>query len=207
MRITTAKYLQSCGSVEQCPAADKPEFAFIGRSNVGKSSLINFLTDNNKLALTSSKPGKTRAINHFLINEEWYLVDLPGYGYAQTSKEQRGKWLGMIRHYLVKRQNLLTTFVLVDGSISPQKKDLDFINWLGESGIPFCIVFTKTDKEKEEEIGLNIGNFNKLLKESWDELPKEILTSVQNKLGRDAILSYIADCISEAGPLFKTALK
>jgi GTP-binding protein len=205
VHISTAKYIQSVDSVEKCPKPTLPEFAFIGRSNVGKSSLINFLTGSPKLALTSSKPGKTKAINHFLVNEKWYLVDLPGYGYAQISRDQREKWMYMIQKYLLTRKNLLNTFVLVDGSIEPQESDIRFINWLGENGIPFCIVMTKVDKAKTEAVNNQLEMFITKLKEFWEEIPQIILTSVNRKEGKEEILGYITTCIKEAGFTPKTA--
>lgn len=152
MKINQAEFLVSSSDIKQCPKPDKPEYAFIGRSNVGKSSLINMLTERRKLAKTSSSPGKTILINHFIINDAWYLVDLPGYGYAKRSKTERGKWEKMIQKYLLNRTNLLSVFVLIDSRVTPQSNDLEFINWLGMSQIPFVIVFTKADKMKSTQL-------------------------------------------------------
>jgi len=191
MIIQYANFVSSHTNISQCPVADKPEFAFIGRSNVGKSTLINMLTGRNKLARVSQTPGKTQLINYFKINETWYLVDLPGYGYAKVSKTSRAKWQKMIRTYLIKRMNLQCTFVLIDSRVPPQKIDIDFINWLGEMLIPFVIVYTKTDKLKPEEIEENIEKIETAIKEHWDALPQRFQTSSINKTGRDEILSFI----------------
>jgi len=177
-----------------------PEYAFIGRSNVGKSSLINMLANVKGLAKISGTPGKTQLINHFLVNEAWYLVDLPGYGFAKISQAMRAKWEIMIRDYLLKRSNLVTVFALVDSRIPPMASDLKFIGWLGEKQIPFVILFTKTDKLTKKKTGDNIRAFEKKLTETWEELPPVILTSSENKTGRDEILSYIEKLNSE----FKT---
>jgi GTP-binding protein len=191
MQISSATFVISNTSYEKCPKEILPEYAFIGRSNVGKSSLINMLAGVKKLAKTSTTPGKTQLINHFIINESWYLADLPGYGYAKTSKDTRAKWEKMIKDYLLKRKNLLTTFLLVDSRIEPQQSDLDVMEWMGENGIPFTIIFTKTDKLTRNEIAKNIGHYKKSLGESWDELPDMILSSATTKLGKEEILDFI----------------
>lgn len=170
-----------------------PEYAFIGRSNVGKSSLINRLFERKNLARISSTPGKTRLINHFLVNNEWYLVDLPGYGYARISKKERDKWEVMIHSYLTQRQNLVNTFVLIDSRIEPKKSDLDFINWFGEQELPFTIVFTKTDKLTANAMASNIAAFKAKLSEEWDELPTMFVTSAESGRGRDEILNFIME--------------
>lgn len=191
MFIKTANFIGSFTKTAQCPEADKPEYAFIGRSNVGKSSLVNMLTDHNKLAKVSSTPGKTQHINYFLMNDTWYLVDLPGFGYAKTSKTNRAQWDKMIRAYMVERPNLCCVFVLVDSRIPPQKIDLEFINWLGESGVPFVVVFTKTDKPKHNELQQNIAAFKKAMLASWEELPQMFQTSSVAKTGQEELLQFI----------------
>ena len=183
--------MQSVTDWKKCPAAHLPEYAFIGRSNVGKSSLINMLVRNSKLAKTSSKPGKTQTINHFLINQNWYLVDLPGYGYASISKTMREKWTKMIRDYLLLRENLQVVFVLVDSRLEPQKIDLDFINSLGEDGVPFAIIFTKTDKLSANKVQGNVQRLKNKLAESWEEMPYMMLSSAETGKGRDEILNFI----------------
>jgi len=177
----------------KCPAPDKPEYAFIGRSNVGKSSLINMLLGRRNLAKTSSTPGKTRLINHFIVNDEWYLVDLPGYGYAKISKKEREKWEGMIRTYLNRRESLVNTFILIDSRIEPKKSDIDFIDWFGEAQLPFALIFTKTDKLTSNAMASNIAAFKAKLSETWDELPTMFLSSAENGLGRDSILDFIEE--------------
>lgn len=191
MLIKTAQYLQSNINVDKLPKADKPEYAFIGRSNVGKSSLINMLTGNSKLAKVSSTPGKTITINHFIINNEWYLVDLPGYGFAKRSQKDREMWKKMLDAYIMGRQNLVTTFVLVDSRIEPQKIDLEFMANLGENGVPFVIVFTKADKLGSGQLAANIKAYKKRLLEEWEELPTMIVTSSEKKTGRDEVLDLI----------------
>ncbi len=191
MQIKSAEFLISNTNYKKCPLENKPEYAFIGRSNVGKSSLINMLTSHKDLAKTSSQPGKTQLINHFLINGEWYLVDLPGYGYARSSKTNREKWQKMILDYIKNRNNLVTIFVLVDSRIPPQTIDVEFINFLGEIQIPFVIVFTKTDKNKQQETAQTLSNYKKKLMESWEELPLFFLTSSETKYGKDRVLDYI----------------
>ncbi len=177
--------------VSMCPNDTKPEYAFIGRSNVGKSSLINMLTNRRKLAKTSATPGKTLLINHFIINKEWYLVDLPGYGYAKRSKKEVAKLDQMIRGYILQREQMVNVFVLVDSRHEPQAIDLEFIDWLGQSGVPFAIVFTKTDKLSGGKVSQNIANYKKKLQETWEELPPMFLTSSESRQGRDELLDYI----------------
>lgn len=191
MLIKTAEYLQSEVDWRKCPVPNLPEYAFIGRSNVGKSSLINMLTNHKGLAKTSSQPGKTQTINHFLINKNWYLVDLPGYGFARTSKTNRAKWQKMISDYLLFRENLQIVFVLVDARLEPQRIDIDFINNLGESGIPFAIIFTKTDKISSGKTMSNVQKMKNVLAETWEELPTMIKSSAVSGAGRDEILDFI----------------
>ncbi|MBO7181148.1 MAG: YihA family ribosome biogenesis GTP-binding protein [Bacteroidales bacterium] len=195
MIVSSAEFVKSSQELNQCPQPDMPEFAFIGRSNVGKSSLINMLVDKKDLAKTSSQPGKTQLINHFLINEEWYLVDLPGYGYAKTSMENRKKWRKMIEDYLLKRVNLLTVFVLVDSRLEPQKIDLEFINFLGENQVPITLLFTKIDKQSAKKTEESLERFKESLSEYWEELPKIILTSSEKRVGRDEVLETIENII------------
>jgi GTP-binding protein len=196
MIIKSAAYVQSCPTLAGCPATDKPEFAFIGRSNVGKSSVINLITNRKSLALISVSPGKTRNINHFIINDSWYLVDLPGYGYAKVSRDQRDLWQENLEEYLKKRENLITVFLLVDSNVPPQAKDIAFTNWLGENEIPFSIIFTKTDKPKVLALNENINTFMKELSKTWVQLPPHFLTSANKKVGRDELLDYIEECIT-----------
>lgn len=191
MKITLAEFVISNTDVNKCPEGDTPEFAFIGRSNVGKSSLINMLTNQKGLAMTSSKPGKTLLINHFIINKSWYLVDLPGYGYARASKTQREKLRQIIERYILMRKQLYNLFVLVDSRLEPQKIDLEFMNWLGESQIPFSIVFTKTDKQSTSKTSENIQRYKNKLLEEWEELPPIFVTSAEKKTGGEEILNYI----------------
>ncbi len=191
MKINSADFSISSPDVAVCPEPNKPEYAFIGRSNVGKSSLINMITGRKKLAKISATPGKTMLINHFIINKEWYLVDLPGYGFAKRSKSERLKWEKMIKKYILNRTNMLTLFVLVDVRIPPQAIDLDFIEWLGMSNIPFVIVFTKADKLKANQVTTNLDKYKKKLYEMWEELPSIIITSSSTDYGRDDLLNYI----------------
>ncbi|MBS0029332.1 ribosome biogenesis GTP-binding protein YihA/YsxC [Chitinophaga sp. 22321] len=191
MVIKSAEYLISSPGWEKCPSPIWPEYAFIGRSNVGKSSLINILANNEKLAKTSGTPGKTQMINHFAINNAWYLVDLPGYGFAKRSLSQRRQWQQMIENYLRKRPNLVSVFVLIDSRHQPQKIDLDFVNQLGEWNIPFSLVFTKADKSTQAEVSRNVKAFLNKMKETWQFLPANFVTSTVKKSGRDAILTYI----------------
>ena len=191
MEIKQAEFTLSAPMVSMCPKDTKPEYAFIGRSNVGKSSLINMLTNNKRLAKTSSTPGKTLLINHFIINKEWYLVDLPGYGYAKRSKKEVDKLDQMIRGYILQREQLMNVFVLVDIRLEPQKIDLEFIEWLGVSGIPFSIVFTKADKLTPNKCRQAMEAYRQKLQETWEELPPMFLTSAEKKVGRDEVLDYI----------------
>lgn len=195
MKINSAEYLISSPDLTLAPLPDKPEFAFIGRSNVGKSSLINMLADNHKLAKTSGTPGKTQLINHFIINNEWYLVDLPGYGFAKVSQNARNRWEQMIENYLRKRENLTNVFVLIDGRHSPQKLDIDFINKLGKWEIPFSLVFTKADKETQKTVSQNVKLFLDKMRESWQFLPEHFVTSATKKTGREKILGFIEKTI------------
>lgn len=184
-------YITSSPSVTQCPPTTEPEYAFIGRSNVGKSSLINMLTQHKGLAKTSSMPGKTMLINYFQVDDSWYLVDLPGYGYAKRSKKEQDKLVEMIHNYVIGRQQLLCLFVLIDSRHTPQKIDLDFIHWLGENGIPFAIVFTKADKQSRAKTFANVTTFLKTLEEEWEELPPHFVTSAETREGREELLEYI----------------
>ena len=195
MEIIQATYLISSPSVDKCPKADRPEYAFIGRSNVGKSSLINALTNKKELAKVSASPGKTQLINHFNVTsndrKEWYLVDLPGYGYAKRAKSQRKSWQKMIQDYIRKRENLVNLFVLIDSRHEPQQIDLDFINSLGEWGVPFSLVFTKSDKTTQKETANNVNKFLERLSESWEEHPPHFVTSAVKRTGIRQILEYI----------------
>ena len=191
MEIKKAEFTLSAPIVSMCPADNKPEYAFIGRSNVVKSSLINMLTNNKRLAKTSSTPGKTLLINHFIINNEWYLVDLPGYGYAKRSKKEIDRLDQMIRGYILQREQLVNVFVLVDIRIEPQKIDLEFIEWLGLSSVPFAIVFTKADKLSAGKVATNFEAYKNKLMETWEELPPLFITSSEKRLGRDEVLDYI----------------
>lgn len=191
MIIKSANYLQSSTDIAKLPKSDMPEYAFIGRSNVGKSSLINKLVQRKELAKTSSMPGKTITINHFIINDEWYLVDLPGYGFAKRSKTDREMWKKMLSDYMTKRTNLVNTFVLVDSRIEPQKLDLDFMAFMGENGLPFSIVFTKADKLGKNKLAENIRLYKEELLKEWEELPPVFVTSAETGLGRDEILDAV----------------
>jgi GTP-binding protein len=192
MKIKTADFVISNSDVAKCPKERIAEYAFIGRSNVGKSSLINMLTNNNKLAKTSGRPGKTQLINHFKINNEWFLVDLPGYGYAKVSKSIKKTFQSFIKKYFLQREQLICSFVLVDSRLEPQKIDLEFMEFLGESGIPFCIIFTKADKLKLNELNNNISNYTKKMTSTiWEEMPKYFITSATNSLGKKEVLTYI----------------
>ena len=191
MKINKAQLVISNTDINLCPKDGKPEYAFIGRSNVGKSSLINMLTDRNKLAKTSGRPGKTQLINHFIINDEWYLVDLPGYGYAKTSKTNRAKWEKFISQYLTKREELLNVFVLLDSRLEPQKIDMEFMNWCGEKGIAFSMVFTKIDKLSSTSLQKNLAKYKKEMLKYWEELPPVFTSSSTSKFGREKILNYI----------------
>lgn len=191
MIIKSATFVKSSPTVAQCPNTGTPEYAFIGRSNVGKSSLINTLTGIKGLALTGSTPGKTLLINHFLVNGEWHVVDLPGYGFAQRGKKQREELRRMIEGYILGREQLTNLFLLIDSRLEPQQIDLEFIEWLGENGVPFSIVFTKADKLTKTALGTNIENYKARLKEDWEQLPPIFITSSQTRDGREEILNYI----------------
>ncbi|MDA3834552.1 MAG: ribosome biogenesis GTP-binding protein YihA/YsxC [Spirochaetales bacterium] len=193
MKIKEATFITSSQNVGQCPTDNLPEYAFIGRSNVGKSSLINMLTSRKNLAKTSSTPGKTQLINHFLIDDSWYLCDLPGYGYAKASKKQREVFAKMIENYATQRENLVCFFVLIDCRIKPQEIDLDFIEWLGDCQLPFVLVYTKIDKIKAREKNFNVDAMKKILSESWEELPRIIQTSSINGAGKEELLSVIGE--------------
>jgi GTP-binding protein len=189
--IKTAVFVKSSSVITECPPPSKPEYAFIGRSNVGKSSLINLLTNNNSLAKVSSKPGKTKLINHFMIDDDWMLVDLPGYGWAKVSKTEKAKWKKMIWEYFESRENLTCVFVLIDSRIEPQSIDLEFIAQLGERGLPISLIFTKTDKEKHNIVYTGIAKFKRILKQTWEELPVSFATSTVSGKGKDDIIGYI----------------
>lgn len=191
MEIKSAKFIISNTDINLCPGDRKPEYAFIGRSNVGKSSLINMLTNQKELAKTSSRPGKTLLINHFLINEEWYIVDLPGYGFAKTSMTEKEKLSNMISEYINNRENLINLFVLIDSRHEPMKIDMDFLNFLGENGVPFSIVFTKTDKQSKSKTDKNIQAYKNKLKETWEDIPPVFITSAEKRTGKKEILDYI----------------
>ena len=191
MEIKSAEFTISSSRADMCPKSDIPEYAFIGRSNVGKSSLINMLTKSPKLAMTSSTPGKTLLINHFLINKEWFLVDLPGYGFALRGKKMMEKIKNLIEYYVLEREQLTCLFVLIDSRHEPQKIDLEFIEWLGENGVPFAIIFTKADKQSVGKTRQNVNNYLNKLKEQWEELPPHFVSSSENGTGRQEILDYI----------------
>jgi len=193
MKIKQAAYVISSPSVDKTPKPDKPEYAFIGRSNVGKSSLINMLSGRESLAKISSSPGKTKLINHFIINNEWYLVDLPGYGYAKISQSERKKWEKMIEDYLRKRESLVNVFVLIDSRHTPQKIDLEFVDQLGQWQIPFTLVFTKADKEKPGAVDRHVKAFLDAMRKTWQFLPQHFVTSATKKQGRDEILTFISE--------------
>ena len=203
MKIKTAEFVISNTRPENCPKPDRAEYAFIGRSNVGKSSLINMLTGNAKLAKTSGRPGKTQLINHFLINNEWYLVDLPGYGFAKASKTERKKWEEFIQKYLNNRENLVNTFVLLDSRLEPQKIDLEFMEWCGTKGIPFAMVFTKIDKLSSSALQKNLAAYKKEMLKVWEELPPVFTTSAESKFGQEKLLNYIEQLNSNIGDSFK----
>lgn len=197
MDITQSKFVISNSKVEGCPVSNLPEYAFIGRSNVGKSSLINMLTGRKSLAKVSGKPGKTRLINHFLINDNWHLVDLPGYGYAKVSKKEKKVFQKFITDYFKKRRQLVNAFVLIDSRLEPQKIDLEFMVWLGENGIPFSVIFTKIDKLKPKALERNLAHYKSVLMEYWQELMPLFLSSSKDKTGRDEILNYIGNINQE----------
>ena len=196
--IQSAKFIGAFPKTDDCPKTEFPEFAFIGRSNVGKSSLINLITNRKDLAKVSKTPGKTQTINFFLIDESWHLVDLPGYGYARVSKTTREVFSKMIKYYLSHREQLLNVFVLLDSTISPQKIDLEFINWLGEMRIPFSIIFTKSDKDKALAVQKNIKQFKAKMLENWTALPSMILTSAEKNRGSKEIMEFIKNAMSDA---------
>ncbi len=196
--IQSAKFIGAFPKTDDCPKTEFPEFAFIGRSNVGKSSLINLITNRKELAKVSKTPGKTQTINFFLIDESWHLVDLPGYGYARVSKTTREVFSKMIKYYLSHREQLLNVFVLIDSTISPQKIDLEFINWLGEMRIPFSIIFTKSDKDKALAVQKNIKQFKSKMLENWTALPSMILTSAEKNRGSKEIMEFIKNAMSDA---------
>ncbi|MGZ5209502.1 MAG: ribosome biogenesis GTP-binding protein YihA/YsxC [Kaistella sp.] len=193
MVIKTAEFIKSSGKWQECPEATLPEYAFIGRSNVGKSSLINAILNHKDLAKTSQTPGKTQLINHFIINESWYLTDLPGYGYARVSKSMRRDFEKLITNYILNRKNLVNLFVLVDVRHTPQQIDLEFIGWCGENGVPFSIAFTKADKIKPTTVLANVENYRNELLKTWEDLPEIYITSAEKKQGGDAILKFISD--------------
>ena len=196
MTITSAEYQTSLPRVELCPQTDVPEYAFIGRSNVGKSSLINMLTGRSGLAKTSATPGKTILINHFLINGQWHIVDLPGYGYAKRGQQQREELRRMITGYILRREQMMNLFLLIDARHEPQRIDLEFITWLGENGIPFSIVFTKADKLSKSKLAGNVRTYLSRLSEEWEELPPHFVTSSETKQGKEELLSYIEEIIN-----------
>lgn len=193
MLVRRAEFVSSHADVAKCPSPDKPEFAFIGRSNVGKSSLINMLTGSTHLAKTSGRPGKTQTINHFIINDSWYLVDLPGYGYASISKSVREAFPKMIEQYMLRRENLCCVFVLLDVRLEPQKNDLSFIEWAGSKGIPLALIFTKADKLSKNELAKKIAAYSKTLLHQWEELPPIFATSAETRLGKEDVLEFVAE--------------
>lgn len=196
MTIQTASFTGSSVSLNQCPKPLKPEFGFIGRSNVGKSSLINLITGDPRLAKISSKPGKTRTINHFLINDKWYLVDLPGYGYARVSATDRAKWIKNTEEYILRRETLVCLFVVLDPRHEPQESDLLFMEFLGRNGIPFARVFTKTDKLSASQLEKSIDKYNKVLLETWESLPVTFMTSALKRRGREEVLGFIEETLN-----------
>lgn len=197
MIIKDAKFVVSNTDITKCPEDGKPEYAFIGRSNVGKSSLINMLTDRKSLAKTSGTPGKTQLINHFVINDDWYLVDLPGYGYAKTSKSNRSKWEKFISEYLTQRATLINIFVLLDSRLEPQKIDIEFMTWCAEEQLPFSMVFTKIDKLSSSALQKNLAAYKKEMLKQWAEMPPVFTTSAESKFGREKLLNYIAQINSD----------
>ena len=199
MRIQNAKYVASYPDVKQTPDKGMPEYAFIGRSNVGKSSLINMLCEHKGLAKTSGKPGKTQLINYFNIDDKWYLVDLPGYGYAKISKTKRREWKRMIDGYLMQKRTLVNAFVLVDANVTPQKKDLEFLSWCGSMQVPFVLIFTKADKSKPLQVEANVKAFNDALLEEWEELPVQFVTSANDKTGQKELTKFISELNEKIG--------
>jgi GTP-binding protein len=197
MEIKQAEFVSSETDVKKCPPPLKAEFAFIGRSNVGKSSLLNMLTNKKKLAKTSNKPGKTQTINHFIINDNWYLVDLPGYGYASVSKEKLAGFGKIIENYVLERENLHCLFILIDARLEPQRIDLAFIQWSGEKGIPICLIFTKADKLTKNQLNRNVSIYRSALQKSWDELPPMLVTSAVTHDGKDEVLAFIEGALAQ----------
>ncbi len=193
MKIKTSEFVISNTDLKKCPKPNMPEYAFIGRSNVGKSSLINMITGRTKLAKISGKPGKTQLINHFIINNSWYLVDLPGYGYAKSSKKNRANWAGFIKEYITTRISLMNLFVLIDSRHEPQKNDIEFMEQLGNNGIPFVIVFTKADKISNKRLNDNISIYKKRMEETWETMPQYFISSAVNKRGQEEILNFIEE--------------
>lgn len=203
MKIKSAEFIISNTDVSKCPIRQLPEYAFIGRSNVGKSSLINMLTNHKKLAKISGKPGKTQLINHFLINNEWFLVDLPGYGYAKVSKTKRKSFQKFIKDYFTQREQLVCSFVLVDSRHEPQKIDLEFMQFLGENGIPFCIIFTKSDKMGKNKLEQNLAKYKKEILKTWETLPTHFVTSSETALGKEEVLNFIGQVNADVAENFK----
>lgn len=197
MKINKAEFIKSSQTSSQCPITELPEFAFIGRSNVGKSSLINMLTGRKSLAKTSTTPGKTRLINHFLIDKTWFLVDLPGYGYAKVSKKDRKKFGSLITDYIKNRENLVCLFVLIDSRLKPQAIDMEFITWLGTNGVPFGIIFTKTDKPKQKELSENIKSFKEEMLKTWEAMPEVFTSSSVLKTGKEEVIGYISKFVDK----------
>ncbi|NMC37243.1 MAG: YihA family ribosome biogenesis GTP-binding protein [Bacteroidales bacterium] len=197
MVIHTASFVSSSTSISQCPPPDKPEFAFIGRSNVGKSSIINMLTGWSKLARISSEPGKTRTINHFLVNESWYIVDLPGYGYAKVSMKMRDRWMRSVEEYILGRENLVCLFVLIDSRHEPQRSDLEFMEFLGLNQVSFARIFTKTDKVSEASVNKTLKLYEAAMLEKWESLPPVFISSAVKKKGRKEILDFIEESINK----------
>jgi GTP-binding protein len=196
MIINSASFVTSSPSLKQCPDTNKPEFGFVGRSNVGKSSLVNLITGNSSLAKISSSPGKTRTINHFIINDTWYLVDLPGYGYAKVPAAMRDKWTRATHDYIIKRKNLICLFVLLDPRHDPQKSDLHFMEFLGRNEVPFVRIFTKSDKLSSSELGKSVKKYNMIMLEIWESLPPTFITSSVKKTGREDILRFIEETLN-----------
>ncbi len=199
MLVKSAEFIISNTSLSGCPTDGRPEFAFIGRSNVGKSSLINLLTRNKKLAAVSGKPGKTRLINHFLINKNWYLVDLPGYGYAKVGKTERLQFEKMVQNYFLKREALWCVFQLIDSRHEPMKIDLEFTQFLGECGVPFVLVFTKADKSSMNVVNSNVAKYRRLLAKDWEEIPTHFITSAESGFGKDELLNFIGEALESEG--------
>jgi GTP-binding protein len=195
MEILQAAFVSSVADLAKCPPPDKPEFAFIGRSNVGKSSLINMLTKRKQLAKTSNRPGKTQTINHFIINDVWYLVDLPGYGYASVSKSLKAGFGKIIDNYVLKRENLDCLFVLLDSRLEPQKIDLSFLDWAGSAGVPIALIFTKSDKLSANELAKSMKRYKVVLSQYWEEMPPSFITSSETRRGQDEVLNFIDEVI------------